>query len=568
MRGKVARLTSTPRGGGFFHLLSLLKTRWKPRLQFKHQSPTPLNLCLSLLIGGYLFFSFAQQIRFRDVAREIGINVPGGLGACCAFADYNNDGFLDVCFNPGGRIYLFKNNSGLYFTDMTDSAGLSGYDFRCLVWGDYDNNGFLDILATDYGNTVYLFKNNGDGTFNDVAAQVGLATEGERPVFLDYNRDGLLDVLIIGFPNSLLFRQTDTTFRLVYTFAEGKAGTCFDYNNDFNLDIYICRDGENKLYRNNGDSTWTDVTSEAGVGNIGYTEGAVAGDFNNDGNLDLYITNLGGGYNAFYVNQGNGTFINRTSFYGVGDAGDGRTCDMIDFNNDRLLDIFTTNHVVVNRLYKNLGYNVPFINVAGQVNIANPSDIFAASWGDYDNDGDLDAFLTGHDGGYALMRDSGGNYLHYLKVKLEGTRSNRAGIGCRIYLFINDTMQLVELSGGSGQDGHNPLIAHFGTGMNTTFDSLVILWTSGARSSIVSGNTDTLFTVIEPTVGIEDGSGLNRIDIGVINRIATFITDWQVAGSDQRLAVFDVQGRRIRKIDKTGIYFLVGDEIKKVVKIR
>ncbi len=561
MRENVTQSVSSKRGGGLFVLLAPLlfaQRNLGSALCKAKALPYELSVSVAIFFVSFVFSwlnpsLFAQEIRFRDVAREIGINVSGAMGACCAFADYDNDGFLDICFNPGGAVYLFRNNGGVNFTDVTDSAGFTDYRFRCLVWGDYNNDGFLDILAALPVSTVYLFRNNGDGTFTDVRASVGLPEPGARSLFLDYDRDGLLDILIINSAESQLYKQTDTNFRLVYTFAGGNAGTCFDYNNDLNPDIYICRDGANKLYRNNGDNTWTDVTSETGVGNTGNTDGAVSGDINNDGNLDLYITNLGGGYNALYLNQGNGTFINRTSFYGVGDVGDGRTCDMIDFNNDRLLDIFTTNHIYPNRLYKNLGYNSPFINVAGQVRIANPADIFAASWGDYDNDGDLDAFLTGHEGGYALMRDSGGNYLHWLKVKLEGTRSNRAGIGCRVYLFINDTIQLIELSGGSGQWGHNPLIAHFGVGLNTNFDSLVVLWTSGARSSIPSGQTDTLITVIEPIVGISN----SQIPIAAFRILHS------------ELGIFDVQGRRIKKIEKNGIYYLISnDGVKKIVKIK
>lgn len=581
----VKRLKQNDTFSVFLNMASINKTEIKSVSEYTKVKcaidlPPPngslLFLCaiisIILYLSGIVFQCVAQEIRFRDVSREIGINVPGAMGACCAFADYNNDGYLDILFNPGSSVYLFRNNNGFSFTDVTDAAGLTGYRFRNLVWADYNNDGHLDVLAGLPVSAIYLFRNNGNGTFTDVRAQLGLPDSGTRPLLLDYNRDGLLDILIISSSESRLYKQTDTNFTLVYTFVGGNAGTCFDYDNDLDQDVYICRNGANKLYRNNGDGTWTDVTTEAGVGNTGNANGAVSGDFNNDGNLDLYVANLGGSFNVFYINQGNGTFLNRTSFYSVGDVSDGRTCDMIDFNNDRLLDIFTTNHVYANRLYKNLGYNIPFFDVAGQVGIAYPHDIFAASWGDFDNDGDLDAFLTGHSaGGYALMRDSGGNHLNWLKVKLQGTRSNRAGIGCRVYLFINDTMQLVELSGGSGQYGHNSLIAHFGTGQNTSFDSLIVLWTSTARTTILSGNTNNLISITEPLVGIDEDEP-PLISISPRHHTTTFI-DWRIVQDGQQVAIFDAQGRQIRRIDRTGVYFLLERArtgrmiIKKVIKL-
>lgn len=461
------------------------------------------GLPLLLLLGTLIF---AQTITFRDVAQESGIVVQGGLGSCAGFADYNNDGYLDICFDPGSQVYLFRNNQDNTFTDVTQSAGLVGLDFRCIVWADYNNDGFSDILANDHGSTVYLFLNNGNGTFTNVAPTRGLTRGGVRPLFLDYDRDGFLDVLVIGSDSTFLYQNiTPDSFRLVLTLPwGGNSGTCADYDNDLDPDIYICRYGANKLLRNDGNGIFSDVTESAGVGNTGNTQAAAFGDFDNDSDLDLYITNIGGGTNKLFRNNGNGTFTDVTGFYGVADVGDGRTCDWIDFNNDRLLDLFTTNHVNPNRLYRAMGYNTPFLNVAGAVNIASPQDVFAASWGDYDNDGDLDAFLVGHFGqGCALMRDSGGNTFHHLKIKLVGTRSNRNGIGARVKLYQRDTVQTHEISGGSGQYGHNPALVHFGLGGNSRFDSLVVIWPSGVISRIAGSNGDT-------TLIIEEGAGAMR----------------------------------------------------------
>jgi hypothetical protein len=508
----------------------------------------------------------AQTIIFRDVAQESGIEVTGALGSCAAFADYDHDGDLDICFNPGNRVYLYRNNGDRTFTDVTAAAGLSGLDFRCLVWGDYNNDGNEDILANSLGTTLYLFRNNGNGTFTDLAPALGLGPGGNRPLFLDFNRDGLLDVLVIGGENSRLYQNlTADSFRLVWTFPYGgNTGTSADYDNDLNPDIYIARDGANKLYRNNGDGTFTDVTSTAGVGNTGSTQAAAFGDFDQDGDLDLYITNISGGTNKLYRNNGDGTFTDVTSFYGVADVGDGRTCDWIDFNNDRLLDLFTTNHVNLNRLFRNMGNQAPFLNVAGAVNIANPADVFAASWGDYDCDGDLDAFLVGHFGsGCALMRDSGANALHWLKVKLIGTQSNRSAIGARLRLFRNDTAQTQEISGGSGQYGANPTPVHFGLGTNPGFDSLTVFWPSGAVSRIYAGSGDTTLIITEPATGIEE-----KPPVPLNNHQPCPGVEFTLLPGT---AVYNVLGTRVRRPGTTGVYFLIMENTRtrqKLLKIR
>jgi len=159
-----------------------------------------------------------------------------------------------------------------------------------------------------------------------------------------------------------------------------------------------------------------------------------------------------------------------------------------------------------------MGYSAPFFNVAGSVRIAAPADVFAASWADYDNDGDLDAFLTGHFGqGCALMQDSGGNALHYLKVQLTGIRSNRAGIGARVQLYRNDTVQTQEVSGGSGQYGHNPSILHFGLGSAGYFDSLKVFWPSGAVNTLGRTNGDTTITIQENPVSLPEKIETGRL---------------------------------------------------------
>ncbi len=415
-----------------------------------------------------IFCSSAWTLTFKDIADSAGITVPWGVGDACILFDANNDNFPDLLFNPTGReqCYFFINNKDGTFNDKTVQSGFIG-DLRSLASGDYNNDSFLDILALDHSSgPPLLFLNNGDTSFTEVDSGSGLSVGGNRGLFIDYDCDGFLDVLIIGLYSTLLYKNNNgVNFTLAWTFPfGGQSGIWGDYNNDRFPDLYIVRNGENKLYKNNGDGTFTDVTSSAGVGDVQNSQGATWGDFDNDLDLDLYVTNNITGldliiqqHNTFYRNNGNGTFSDVTSTYGVSDVGDGRTCKWIDYDNDGDLDIFTTNHVYDNRLFRNNGSGAPFLNVAGGVNITRPSDIFAASWSDYDRDGDLDAFIVGHNG-YSLKRNDGGNDLHWLEVKLVGVESNYAGIGAKIFVFTPDgKTQLREVGGGEGQQCHNSL---------------------------------------------------------------------------------------------------------------
>ncbi len=150
------------------------------------------------------------------------------------------------------------------------------------------------------------------------------------------------------------------------------------------------------------------VTESSGLAGVESwnTTSACSGDYNGDGNIDIYVTNIGrSDSNALYRNNGDGTFTNITRETSTNDVGDGRTCAWIDFDADGRIDLFSTNHLNPNRLYRNLGGDA-FVDVAPSVGIDKPIDVFAATWGDYNRDGFMDVFLNGHIG-TGLMKNSG-----------------------------------------------------------------------------------------------------------------------------------------------------------------
>jgi hypothetical protein len=356
------------------------------------------------------------------------------FGSGVAWIDYDNDGFPDLYFvngAPGSSNALYHNNKDGTLTDVTERAGVAAngggkegpaakaYKTGVAV-GDYDNDGYLDLYVTAFGPNI-LYHNNGDGTFTDVTAKAGVAggpNEWSTSTgFFDYDRDGRLDLYVVnyldyrldenpycglrkegyrmychptqfdGMADRLFHNNGDGTFTDVSKQAgianpagKGLGVTFCDYDRDGDTDIYIANDTvRNFLYRNNGDGTFTDVAYAAGVGfdSNGKPQagmGVDCADFDGNGYPDIFVTNFSEELNALYQNRGDGTFEDVSATTGMGSAflrlGFGTR--MFDFDNDGDLDIYVTNgHVIDNvKLYQpNLSYaqkDLLFENIGGK----------------------------------------------------------------------------------------------------------------------------------------------------------------------------------------------------------
>ncbi len=391
------------------------------------------------------FFFINQEGRFQDFSTYIGI--PNSRYKTATWADYDNDGFPDLLIGTkvaGKPVQLYKNIDGISLVNISDLAGITkeGASVVHAIWADYNNDGDVDFFQAGKG-LSFLYRNKGDGTFEEVSKKVGIDAQ--------------------YFSNSALW---------------------FDSNNDGYQDLLLVNKGSNIMYLNLGDGTFMNVTESSGLAGVESwnTTSACSGDYNGDGNIDIYVTNIGrSDSNALYRNNGDGTFTNITRETSTNDVGDGRTCAWIDFDADGRIDLFSTNHLNPNRLYRNLGGDA-FVDVAPSVGIDKPIDVFAATWGDYNRDGFMDVFLNGHIG-TGLMKNSGNtNKSITLKLVGDGLKSNSSAIGARVEVVAGSNKQTREVSGGRGCCEQDMLPVYFGLGNNDTVD-VNIKWPSGKTCS-------------------------------------------------------------------------------------
>jgi len=365
-----------------------------------------------------------SPVQFIDVAHAAGLNTPnvwGGVdhkrviietkGSGIAFFDYDNDGWLDIYLTNGSRInehwpagkepttHLYKNNRDGTFTDVTEKSGIgrTGWQTGVCV-GDYNNDGWDDIFCTFWGRNI-LFHNNGDGTFTDVTKKAGLYLEkgrwGTGCTFLDYDRDGHLDLFVCNFVKLDPDQHIELN-DMAYCQWKGVPTMCGPRGLPGDTDL---------LYHNNGDGTFTDVSEKAGILKPGprYSISAVSYDFDNDGWPDIYVA-VDSMPSMFFQNNHDGTFTDIAVLAGCAYNSDGHEqagmgIGVADYDCDGFLDIFKTNFADDTcDLYHNNGDGT-FSDLSFNSGIGINSTYVA--WGcgfiDYDNDGWADIVqINGH----------------------------------------------------------------------------------------------------------------------------------------------------------------------------
>lgn len=400
--------------------------------------------------------------------------------------DYNNDGWLDIFVMRGGwefpmRNSLLRNNQDGTFTDVTMQSGLASPDHRTqsAAWADYNNDGWLDLYVGHENTPSQLFRNRGDGTFEDVSrsAQVDFIAFTKGVVWGDYDNDGYPDLYVSNYrdQNFLFHNNKDGTFEDVAIELHVEKplwsfpAWFWDYDNDGHLDLFVASytfsikdvvrgflnmpgQGETmKLYRNTGKGGFADVTKAVNLDCAIPAMGANFGDLDNDGFLDFYLGTGSPSYTALvpnfmFKNDNGKRFVDVTSSTGTGHLQKGHGVAFGDINNDGLQDIFA--------------------NIGGAV----AGDVYNK----------------------VLFKNPGGHGNNWLSVRLTGTKSNRAAIGAKVKLTLanngagnagSESIRFREVTSG-GSFGASALTQNIGLGKATRVKTLEVWWpTSNTRQT-------------------------------------------------------------------------------------
>ena len=452
---------------------------------------------------------------FTDVTDKAGLAASGwGQGVCVG--DYDNDGWEDLYVTYYGKNRLYHNDRGV-FVEVSDKAGVAGtgkdWDAGC-AFVDYDRDGHLDLMVSNYvdfdlstapapgerasciwkgvavmcgprglpGGKNILYHNRGDGTFEDAT------------------RKARID-------------QTNGHYCL--------SVSPFDFDDDGWPDIYVaCDSTPSILYRNNHDGTFTDVAVTAGAafnedGREQAGMGSTIGDYDGDGRLDIFKTNFSDDTSTLYHNNGDGTFTDATTEAGLGLHTKylGWGTMFVDIDNDGWPDLLLVNgHVYpeVDKqhlgstyqepriLYRNRG-NGTFADISEHAGpgITTTSSARGLAVGDLWNDGRMSAVISNMNAAPSLLVNQVRSHNHWIAVRAIGTKSNRDGIGARILVRAGGRNLIDEVRSGSSYNSNSDMRVHFGLGPTTQVDFVEIRWPSGLVEHFEGLGVDTIHTLKE-----------------------------------------------------------------------
>ncbi len=462
-------------------------------------------------IGTNQVLRYAPYFTDQGPVANININAAS-LGV--AWGDYDSDGDQDIYVANGHNgvgSSLFENDGVGIFADVAPTAGVNnGQPSSTGVWGDYDNDGDLDLYLANNG-VNRLYRNEGNSTFSD---RIGIdmnapSRDSASSSWIDYNNDGHLDLFVAnyGVTDELYLNDgtgtfTDEATNALIANSGASTGVAWgDYNGDGYPDLYVTRNVTSLLYANQGNGQFADVTT-ATINPNGH--GPTFVDYNGDGYQDLYVTSPGGA-DHLYENDGLGGFIDIAGTAQIDDSGAGHVGAWGDMDNDGDLDLYLSRiNGASNLLFENNGIGV-FSDATTDADVANFNNSRGVAWGDADADGALDLFVVifGQPNRLYMNNDITGN--NYLRVNLEGSLSNRSGIGAVVSATIGGNTQRIRVDGGSSRWNQNALPASFGLGAAPQVDALTVEWPSGIVQNLsnVAGNqTITQLEVITLDVSI------------------------------------------------------------------
>lgn len=529
-----------------------------------------LKSFLMLILLSNFVFSYAQ-IQFEDYSEQSGTD-DDGFGQGVLSFDFNNDGLLDIYLvQKYNYNRLYQNLGNNIFEDVGELYGVKIINNgRHANAGDFNNDGWIDLTVNGFEETLLFFRND-SSHFSEIGNMLGIDSMcyGGGVNWFDWNNDGFLDIFVYndGWPphrNFFFENESTTTFSEIsdYIGLEGIRSTLTsasaDYDKDGDMDIFLGHQGSpfptGILYRNDGEY-FTNVSESSGLITNFYTWGADWGDFNNDGNLDLYICNYtyAGATNQLFENKGDGTFREIAENVGVDDTAASFSCAWADFDNDGDLDLYVSNSSgYTDRLYRNDG-NI-FVDIISQTGITGDQHTGDITCGDFNNDGFVDLYLSNNQTPNQLYINNTNNTNNWIELKLVGVISNRSAIGSRVELTSNGKTQTRCIQGGSGARGRHSLTVEFGLGEADIIDTIEITWPSGIVQYITDVNANQILTIIEDestSIG-EKKSDMKEIRMLTVypNPVIDFanISFLLAHEGSIDLSIFDITGREIKNL--------------------
>ncbi len=464
-----------------------------------------------LLIFGQTFTKITDPAN-PIVTTNLDVNYSGA-----AWIDYDDDGDLDLFTT---KTFLFRNEGNGNFTLLSTQIGMdmSPQLGNGISWGDYDNDGDPDVAVA--GKSSLIYRNEGSDSFSTVDELPLAINEDYRGwtcAWGDYDNDGFIDLVIThprGFlgtpalPSFLFHNEGDGRFSKVtgYYFTDNlepyTVATWYDFDQDGDIDLFI---GSGPAGSGARDFLFRNMLTETGSADFVRIDDLEIGtdlqdgqvwnfiDYDNDGDYDAFITNYGGSIDHFYRND-DGNYVSVTNALTIGGQHLANTWGDVD--NDGDLDVVVDGEQGTKFYRNDSGTFVE--DTTGFTLTGSPR---GAVFGDYDNDGDLDLFVSGTGNSKGLFRNDNSNGNHWLEIKCIGNVSNKSALGTRVKVKANidgtSVWQLRDISGQNSFNSQNSLRVHFGLKDASVIDSLVILWPSGDTDIFTNLSTDQLYTYDE-----------------------------------------------------------------------
>ncbi len=440
-------------------------------------------------------------------------------------ADFDGDHKLDLLASGIGGdgkpfVKLLHNDGGKY-SDVTEKSKIStSKPVSGAVFGDFDNDGKTDIVIFGY-QTLALWRNNGDRTFTDATAKTGLPANysswAMTAAWVDADHDADLDLFIGNFADLSQFPNKDSAvfpddfageenklFRNngngTFTDIAAQAGlgggknkttavVCTDFNNRRDIDFLVVNYGApSQLFSNQRDGSFKEVAEQVGIKFSGRALGAAAGDLNKDNFIDFYLTEINdGAMPALFLSDGRGGFKSGFMTPIVGRVGLSQAAQFVDYDNDGLLDIIDRNFGSIHARRNAAAYNVVFSETLSPLDIS-LADNRAFASGDIDGDGAIDFLAYKDDGSLIALRNEGAG-KNYVALNLSGKTSNRSAIGAKVEMRSGSLRQKLEVYASSPAPAPANII--FGLGFRTSVDALSLLWPAGIMQSELAVKAST-----------------------------------------------------------------------------